>query len=96
MTCPSGTLKVQVKGTANLAADSEVAYKIMSSSGATKKKSIDAEVDVLACWIDPLRLWYLIPITAKPSKCVRLYGGLHRSSSRYEQYRDNWKMFYNH
>lgn len=96
VTCPRGVLKVQVKGTASHAADSKTAYKLMTSQGQGKKRNIGTEVDVLACWLDPLRLWYLIPTTIRVPQCIRLYAGMARSSSRYEQYKDNWTMFYNH
>lgn len=68
----------------------------MTSQGQGTKTIIGKEVDVLACWIDPLRVWYLIPTTKKIPKCMSLYAGVERSASKYEQYRDNWSPFYNH
>lgn len=96
VTCPRGVLKVQVKGTSSPITGSATEYKVMTSQGQGTKTIIGKEVDVLACWIDPLRVWYLIPTNNKIPKCMSLYAGVKRSASKYEQYRDNWAPFYNH
>lgn len=91
--CPKGFLKVQVKGTSVEDKDS---FKIMTASGRRKKKVIGEEVDVIACWVDPVRVWYLIPTSSKPTVTVRLFATNPRSSSKYEKYRENWSPFYAH
>ena len=51
---------------------------------------------VIACWCDPVRVWYIIPTSAKPTKCIRLFAATARSSSKYEKFRENWSPFYDH
>jgi len=92
--CPKGILKVQVKGTS--ASDQDNSFKIMTSAGSKKKRAIGDEVDVIACWADPVRVWYLIPTSSKPSVTIRLFAANPRSSSKYEKYRENWSPFYGH
>lgn len=94
--CPAGLLKVQVKGTINHSDDGS-SYKVMTSSGRNNvKKAIGSEVDVIACWIDVPRVWYILPTSVQVAKCVRLAANNKRSTSKYEKYRDNWAPFYNH
>ena len=92
--CPKGLLKVQVKGTSFMGTDKS--YKIMASTGSRVKKPIGDEVDILACWIDPVRCWYIIPTSIKPTVTIRLFASTNRSSSKYEKYRENWSPFYAH
>ena len=95
--CPKGLLKVQVKGTsASSSEDGGRSFKVMTSSGTKKKRTIGEEVDVIACWIDPVKVWYVIPSAAKPTKCIRLFAASSRSSSKYEKFRNNWAPFYDH
>jgi hypothetical protein len=95
--CPKGVLKVQVKGTSVVSSEGgDNSFKIMTSQGTNKKKVIGDEVDVIACWCDPVRVWYVIPTSAKPTKCVRLFAATPRSSSKYEKFRENWSPFYDH
>ena len=94
--CPAGLLKVQVKGTAT-ASDDGTSYKLMSSSGRNNgKQAVGVEVDLLTCWIDVKRVWYIIPTSVQLPKCIRLAANNKRSTSKYEKYRDNWAPFYNH
>ena len=95
--CPNGVLKVQVKGTSSASSeDGGNSFKIMTSQGTKKKRAIGDEIDVVACWADPVRVWYIIPTSAKPSKCIRLFAATPRSSSKYEKFRENWSPFYDH
>lgn len=97
VTCPKGILKVQVKGTSSPSTDpGDSSFKVMTSQGSNKKKNIGDDVDVVACWVDPVRVWYVIPTSAKPTKCVRLFAASVRSSSKYEKFRENWSPFYDH
>ena len=96
VTCPNGVVKVQVKGTCQAAYDDTSTYKVMTSHGRKIKEADFKDVDVIACWVDPLRIWYLIPATTKLPKCIRLYAEAKRSSSRFQKYRENWSPFYNH
>lgn len=91
--CPKGILKVQVKGTS---VEDKESFKIMTATGRRKKKVIGDEVDVIACWVDPCRVWYLIPTSQKLTLTVRLFASNPRSASKYEKYRENWAPFYGH
>jgi len=91
--CPAGTLKVQVKGTESLGEYGS--YKLMTSTGCNVKKAIDTtKVDIIACYIDPEKAWYVIPSSLKIPKTIKLMAGNKRSASKYEKYRGNWSPFY--
>jgi hypothetical protein len=97
VTCPKGILKVQVKGTGAVSSEpGDTSFKVMTSQGSNKKKNIGEDVDVVACWVDPVRVWYVIPTSTKPTKCIRLFAASPRSSSKYEKFRENWSPFYDH
>ena len=91
--CPAGTLRVQVKGTEHRSEYGS--YKLMTSSGFRVKKTIDRnKVDVVVCYIDPEKTWYVIPNDKPLPKTIKLMAGNKRSASKYEKYRDNWSPFY--
>lgn len=92
VTCPAGDLKIQVKGT-QLKGEYG-SYKLMTSSGNHVKKVIGTEVDLVVCYVDPEKVWYVIPTAIKIPKTVKLFAGKARSGSKYEKYRDNWSPFY--
>ncbi len=95
--CPAGILKVQVKGTSTVSSElGDNSFKLMTSTGSNKKKKIGEDVDVIACWVDPVRVWYVIPTVSNPTKCIRLFAASPRSSSKYEKFRENWSPFYDH
>lgn len=94
--CPSGSLKVQVKGTSTVIPNDRTAYKITTSSGRSSKSRIGKDIDVIACWIDPARVWYLIPSTITMPKTINLYAEAKRSSSKFQTYREDWSIFYKH
>lgn len=96
VSCPRGLLKVQVKGTQTPVPHYKEAYKVTTSSGTGSKNRIGAEIDVIACWVDPLRVWYLIPTDVRIPKTIALYAGVKRSSSKFQTYREDWSPFYNH
>ena len=90
-------MKVQVKGTSTVSSEGgDNSFKVMTSQGSNKKKAIGDEVDLLACWVDPVRVWYIIPTSTKPTKCIRLFAATPRSSSKHEKFRENWSPFYDH
>jgi len=91
--CPAGTLRVQVKGTEHRSEYGS--YKLTTSSGFRVKKVIDRnKVDVVVCYIDPEKTWYVISNDKPLPKTVKLMAGNKRSASKYEKYRDNWSPFY--
>ena len=93
VTCPAGALKVQVKGTNHLGEYG--GYKLMTCTGKAPKKPIDKnKVDVIVCYVDPEKAWYVIPSADSIPKTIKLMAGNKRSASKYEKYRDNWSPFY--
>ena len=51
----------------------------------------EEEIDILAVYIVPLDIWYLIPVKAfAPRKCLRFYPEGKNSRGRYEKYREAW------
>ena len=75
--------RVQVKSTRY---EGEKRYSI-TARGCTAAYSAD-EIDILAAYIVPLDLWYIIPVKAfAPSKCLRFYPG---RGGKLEKYSEAW------
>ncbi len=93
--CPAGLLKVQVKGT-SLTADKDGSYKVMACrrKGDRIKSLLGDEVDVIVCWLDQERVWYIVPSSEQTAKCIRFYAKNKRTKSKNEKYRNNWSIFY--
>ena len=92
VTCPKGVLKVQVKTTNRQARDNS--YNIGTSTGRDKlKKHIKKEVDVVACYIQPEQLWFLLPLKVVTGRTTRLSTD-QTTKSKYQKYRENWSIFY--
>ena len=92
VTCPRGILKVQIKTTACESRDKS--YNIATSTGrAGVKKHINREVDVVACFIQPEKLWFLIPLKEVTGRTTRLSVD-QTTKSKYQKYRENWSVFY--
>ena len=94
--------KVQVKGTNSAISDRLVMpkYRITAKHGSkvSKKGSLGAidctKVDVLAAYVEPLDVWYLIPCLAIVNMAVWLFPHNPKSKARYEKYKDNWDCFF--
>ena len=92
VTCPKGVLKVQVKTTKSQ--DRDNSYNIATSSGRNNvKKHINKEVDVVACYIQPEQLWFLLPLKEVTGRTTRLSTD-QTTKSKYQKYRENWSIFY--
>ena len=75
--------RVQVKSTRYVA---EKRFSI-TARGCTAAYTAD-EIDILAAYIVPLDLWYIIPAKAfAPSKCLHFYPG---KGGQYEKYQEAW------
>lgn len=81
--------RVQVKSAAVAHAGS---YRIGAASGQHRKHAYTrAHIDLLAAYVIPEDIWYLIPVSAfAPRKTIRLHP--HRPSHRFEQFREAWRM----
>jgi hypothetical protein len=90
VTCPAGMLKVQVKSSSVKNGQS---YNVMTSSGCTGKSKMSHDVDVIACYIAPEKMWWMIPRSELTGKTVKL-NPEPTSKSRYKKYQENWSIFY--
>ena len=93
VTCPNGTLKVQVKSTTKTQRyDND--YKVMVSSGHDTKTPISAQVDVVACFVQPIESWWIIPQEKiNTVRTIRLTS-CKTSKSKYRAFLNNWNLFY--
>jgi hypothetical protein len=87
--------RVQVKSTVRFWLD---AWHICAM-GSQKRRYTPAELDLIACYIFPLDMWYLVPSTELHHRRVlRLYP--HRpadtSVGGYERYREAWDLLRGH
>ena len=91
VTCPAGTLKVQIK--ASGAKSSANTYHINSGSGCTGKSYMCDSIDVVGCYIVPEKMWWLIPRKEINGVTLKL-SLLPDSKSKYKKHQDNWSIFY--
>ena len=91
-------LRVQVKGTSvpivQGASEKSPRYRLCTSSQRAIKKPIDvSEVDVLAGYIEPLDVFYIIPSKDLKSVTSWLYPHNPKTKSPFEKFRENWGVF---
>tara|TARA_R110000751_G_scaffold175607_1_gene281705 strand:- start:5 stop:427 length:423 start_codon:yes stop_codon:yes gene_type:complete len=87
--------RVQVKGTSVKIKD-KPGYKIVAAHGSAIKTPINPdEVDVLAAYVEPEDVWYVIPIR-------KLGGGISvylnpntKLNGRYDVWKEAWNVFQN-
>lgn len=66
-------------------------YKIISSHGASSKKLYDkSHCDVIACYIAPLDIFYLINVKDIKSKTLNFYP--ERKDHRFSKYFEYWEL----
>lgn len=90
--------KVQVKGTTRDCKSHKLQYpryKIVAGTGTGSKTPIDCtKVDVLAVYIAPMDLWYIVPCLALDGKVgLWFYPGKTDSTGKHEKFRNNWDFF---
>tara|TARA_R100000005_G_scaffold89885_1_gene60821 strand:- start:619 stop:1056 length:438 start_codon:yes stop_codon:yes gene_type:complete len=95
--------RVQIKGTSTEARHSKRPnqrgrYRITAAYGSKSKTLIDCnQTDILACYVAPWDLWYIIPCEKVRSVCVWLYPDpqikKRKRTGTYEQYKNNWDIF---
>lgn len=85
--------RVQVKGTSVVDyRGAKCRYKVQASTGSKTKSKINCEeVDVLACYVAPLSIWYIVPCPAITSVGMWLYP-TYDSQGKYEIYKDLWQI----
>jgi hypothetical protein len=82
--------KVQVKSTYHI--DRTCYFNTVREAVGGRRRIYSAEnIDVLAGWVMPLDVWYIIPVQAfAPRKCVEVYPHRPGSSGQYEPFREAW------
>ena len=91
VTCPAGTLRVQIKATSKkLSANT---YGINSGSGHTRKAAMCDTIDVVGCYVLPEKTWWLIPRDNVSGLTIKL-STLPNSKSKHKKYQNNWSIFY--
>ena len=90
VTCPAGMLKVQVKSTSTR--DGQC-YSVVTSTGCKGKTTIGHDVDVVACYVSPKNMWWMIPRYDLGGKTIKL-NPEPTSKSRYKKYQENWSIYY--
>jgi hypothetical protein len=91
VTCPAGTLRVQIKATSKkLSANT---YGINSGSGHTRKAAMCDTIDVVGCYVLPEKTWWLIPRDNVSGLTIKL-NVLPNSKSKHKKYQNNWSIFY--
>jgi hypothetical protein len=92
--------KVQIKGTSSRAVSSHPnskieRYKVIAAGGSNSKTPIDCtKVDVVACYILPLDLWYLIPCLALNNAVSAWFTpNYEKTKSKFEPFKEGWDYF---
>ncbi len=95
----AGTIyRVQCKGTAvnnKTVGEYHDRYKIIAGTGRSSKNPIDCtKVDVVACYIAPVKTWYFVPcLELEGSISMWFYPNNEKSKSRYARFKENWEVF---
>lgn len=91
VTCPAGTLKVQVKSTTRKS--SANTYIVATSTGTSRKEALCDSIDVVGCYIIPEKMWWMIPRKEVNGLSLKV-SILPDSKSKYKKYQENWSIFY--
>ena len=91
VTCPAGTLRVQIKSTTHKA--SANSYTVSTNSGTTNKEAMCDTIDVVVCYVIPEDTWWIIPRKEISGLTLKV-SMLPESKSKYKKYQENWSIFY--
>jgi hypothetical protein len=91
VTCPAGTLKVQIKSTTQKS--SANSYTVSTNSGAINKGAMCESIDVVGCYVIPEKTWWMIPRKEVNALTLKV-SMLPQSKSKYKKYQENWSIFY--
>ena len=87
--------RVQVKGTSSQI-KSKPGYKIVAASGNLKKVPLNPdEVDVLAAYVEPCDVWYLIPVRKLDGGVSVYLNPATKVNAKYEVWKEAWNVFHN-
>jgi hypothetical protein len=85
--------RVQVKGTGRLYRRGYEVQPVHATRGRGKKRYTAKEIDVVAAHVQPVDVWYLIPIAAVGrAKSLRFYPDIKSREPMWEEYREAWEV----
>jgi len=85
--------RVQVKGTGRLHRRGYEVQPVHSTRGKGKKRYTKKEIDVVAAHVQPVDVWYLLPIAAVGrAKSLRFYPDIKSRRPMWEAYREAWEV----
>jgi len=85
--------RVQVKGTGRLHRRGYEVQPVHSTRGRGKKRYTKKEIDVVAAHVQPVDVWYLLPIAAVGrAKSLRFYPDIKSRRPMWEEYREAWEV----
>lgn len=85
--------RVQVKGTGRLYRRGYEVQPVHATRGRGKKRYTAKEIDVMAAHVQPVDVWYLLPIAAVgPAKSLRFYPDIRSRRPMCEEYREAWEV----
>ena len=86
-------LRVQVKGTGRLHRRGYEVQAVRSTRGQGKKRYTKKDIDVLVAHVQPLDVWYVLPIAViGRTKSLRFYPDIKSRRPRWEKYREAWEV----
>jgi hypothetical protein len=80
-------LRIQIKSSNY----NDYGYKVLTSHTGTKQPYTENEIDFFAIYIQPIKIWYLIPVDAiRGRKTIKIMP--ERESCEFKKYRENWEL----
>jgi hypothetical protein len=85
--------RVQVKGTGRLYRRGYEVQPVHATRGRSKRRYTAKEIDVVAAHVQPVDVWYLLPIAAVGrAKSLRFYPDIRSRRPMWEEYREAWEV----
>ena len=85
--------RVQVKGTGRLYRRGYEVQPVHATRRRGKRRYTAKEIDVVAAHVQPVDVWYLLPIAAVGrAKSLRFYPGIKSRRPMWEEYREAWQV----
>jgi PD-(D/E)XK endonuclease len=85
--------RVQVKGTGRLHRRGYEVQPVHATRGRGKKRYTAKEIDVVAAHVQPVDVWYLLPLAAVGrAKSLRFYPDIKSRRPMWEEYREAWRV----
>jgi len=87
--------RVQVKGTSSQIKN-KPGYKVIAASGNLRKVPLNPdEVDVMAAYVEPCDVWYLIPVRKLDGGISVYLNPATKVNAKYEVWKEAWNVFQN-